>query len=385
MSLKELIKYPESDWLDFKQKWYDDTADLILDILCMANADADNDRYIVIGYNDKEKSFHDITQNRRNRDDFFNILNTANFNRIPNVYLDNIVVDGNELDIITICKTKHRPYFLIKDKNHSIKTRTVRAGVIYSRTGSSNTSVNDTATESLIVDMWRERFGLNLSPKERLEIYVEDIEKWQYVYDDSKNGIITFYYIPFPEFTIEYEYPENMKDYSNPSEHANYLFAQSIGNSYEAVLKFKYHSTILKTEELFICDKMRYNILCPKVDYIYYNPENPLDFHVFANNADISNRGSIISEIDYNRGNGIYHQIRFCYNIKDSFIYYVQMIINSQTHYDIYRDYIYFDETGKKGGENETIKCPNRIYCFQEEDTVLEELSEAYIELQTKN
>ena len=34
MSLKELIKYPESDWLDFKQKWYDDTADLILDILC---------------------------------------------------------------------------------------------------------------------------------------------------------------------------------------------------------------------------------------------------------------------------------------------------------------------------------------------------------------
>ena len=230
--------------------------------------------------------------------------------------------------------------------------------------------------------MWRERFGLNLSPKERLEIYLKDVKNWQHIYDDSKNGISTFYYIPFPEFTIEYEYPPNMKDYSNPPQHVSCLFAHSIGNSYETTLKFKYHSTVLTTEELYICDKMKCKILHPKIDYVYYNPDDPLDFHVFANNTDVSNKGAKISEIDYMQAGGSYHQIRFCYNIKNSFVYHVQQIINSQTNYDIYKDYIYFDETGLKGGENANIRCPHNIYCFQSERTLVEELQDAFIKLQ---
>ena len=104
MELFELIKYPESDWLDFKVKWHEDNARLILDILCMANCDANSDRYLVIGYNE-DKTFGDINIGRKKSDDFFNLLNTSNFNRIPDIQLETISIDGNELDIIIIKKT----------------------------------------------------------------------------------------------------------------------------------------------------------------------------------------------------------------------------------------------------------------------------------------
>ena len=38
MNIHDLVNYPESDWLDFKWEWHDNTANLILDILCLANS-----------------------------------------------------------------------------------------------------------------------------------------------------------------------------------------------------------------------------------------------------------------------------------------------------------------------------------------------------------
>ena len=47
MNLNELLNTQECKYLDFKRQWHKDTADLILDILCMANSDAETDRYMM--------------------------------------------------------------------------------------------------------------------------------------------------------------------------------------------------------------------------------------------------------------------------------------------------------------------------------------------------
>lgn len=385
MDFSNIINYAESDWLDFKREWYKDTTDMILDILCMANSDAESERYIVIGYDESTKQFCPLAENRRNRDDVFNILNTANFNRIPNIHLETVNINENELDIIVIERTKYRPYFLLKDKCPQKCKKCIRAGVIYSRTGSSNTPINECASENDVANMWRERFGLTLSPKERFNIYIQDIDNWKHIYnDDAEKNVNIWYYEPFPEFTMEYIMPENMISYSNPPEHASYNFAHSIGNSYETSLKFKYHTTIIDIQTLIIGDNVKYYILHPHIDYVYYNPKDVMDVHVFANNNLISDRGASIKDIDahaYNR-TGVYNQVRFCYNFFYSFTYCVQKILNK--FYDINKDYRYFDDSQLENGENFGIVCPSQIYLLEENEDVATRLRSEFIQLQKR-
>lgn len=381
MELNELLNEHESDFLDFKQEWYKDTACLILDILCMANSDVKSDRYIVIGYNEEEKKICDISENRLMQDNLCNLLSTSNFNRIPDVKIETINIADNELDIIVIKRSSHRPYFLLKDKQFKTKNKTVRAGVIYTRNGSVNTPINQSAPETQIADMWRERFGLLLSPKDRLKIYIQDCENWDCNYDEEKRTCV-WYYIPFPEFTFEYTSPYNMSDYS-PDEHANVVFAHSIGNSYETSLRYKYHSTILKSESLYICDKNRYYILHPHTDWLYYNPDDYKDIHVFVNNACLSDRGKTIDEIDFNSNQGGCHrQITFFYNIQNSFEYFVQKIINKNSQYDIYKDYFFFYDVCSNSEENKDITCPNKIYLFEQNENIAQRLKNEFLSLQ---
>lgn len=400
MELYELLSQQESDWLDFKRQWYDDTADMILDILCLANSDANSDRYLVIGYDEKENIFGDISINRKNRDDFYNILATANFNRIPNIHLKTIIAERHEIDIIIIEKTNHRPYFLLEDKpkpkkvhkeensKKSKKEKIVRAGVIYTRNGSSNTPINESASENQIADMWRDRFGLTLSSKERLSVYVKDHNNWKYVCNPNDDNANIWHYEPFPEFTIEYNSPENMRDYSNPPEYANDSFAHSIGNSYQTKIKYKYHTTILDADDLFLCDKHHFAILYPHSDWLYYNPKNLTDIHIFHDISQVSDRGKTVMEIDSKgHGRGEHNKVDFYYNINGSFEYYIQRILNNGKYsnnriYNIYIDYVYTDISTYEGNENENIVCPGRIYLIEQDEDIATRLRAEFTTLQ---
>lgn len=123
MNVYELINQPESDFLDFKREWHNDTVDLVLDILCMANSDAQSDRYIVIGYDEKEKAICDVSANRRKLDDIYDTLCNSNFNRLPDIYVETFSIDDKELDVLIIKKTNYRPYFLTKDKVNRARNR----------------------------------------------------------------------------------------------------------------------------------------------------------------------------------------------------------------------------------------------------------------------
>ncbi len=379
MFILDLLEQPESDFLDFKREWHNDTVNLVLDILCMANSDAKSDRYIVIGYDEKEKTICDVSANRRKLDDIYDILCNSNFNRLPNIYVETFSIDDKELDVLIIKKTNYRPYFLTKDKVNRAGNRTIRAGVIYTRNGSINTPIDQSATESQVADMWRERFGLTLSPKDRLEQYINDVRNWEYNYNEENRKYI-YYYIPFPEFTMEYTFPENVQDYSKDN-HSSYIFANSIGNSYTTTLRYKYHTTILKQEDLFLCDKSNYRILHPHADWLYYNPDDYKDLHIFAHSSEYSDRGKRVEEIDYKHSpNGNYHQVVFCYNIKNSFEYCVQEILNNKNYRNIYRDYIYFDSSSED--ENKNIKIPHQIYLFDQDEDIAQRIRQEFLNLQ---
>ena len=63
----------EGGYWDFKEKWYSDNADLLLDIICLANNLQDRDAYIIIGVKDNDCSIVG-TQNDPNRKNTQNIV-----------------------------------------------------------------------------------------------------------------------------------------------------------------------------------------------------------------------------------------------------------------------------------------------------------------------
>ena len=231
-----------------------------------------------------------------------------------------------------------------------------------------NTPVNQSAPENQIADMWRERFGLILSPIERLKIYIQDYSNWSCNYDE-KWKLYVWHYIHFPEFTFEYSLPDNISDY-NPRHHANAIFANSIGNSYETSLRYKYHTTVLKSESLYICDKARYYWLHPHTDWLYYDPENYDDLHVFIKNAQKSDRGKSIDEIDFSAKQGGRHrQITFFYNIKNS-------------SYNLYDDYRFSYIGAPNYEENKGIICPEKIFLIEPNENIATRLKTEFKKLQ---
>ena len=82
----------EGEWWDFKQKHHTNLADLLHDILCMANILYNGDRYIIFGVNDEYEIIGlDLNDSRYTQADILSYLRTKNFaNQINAVDLSDI-------------------------------------------------------------------------------------------------------------------------------------------------------------------------------------------------------------------------------------------------------------------------------------------------------
>jgi len=209
----------EGDYWDFKEKWHTNNADLLYDIICMANNLADLDAYIIIGV-DSAYNFAPIAnESRKNQNDVINVLKTKNFagNIRPTVYVKTISVHGNNIDILIIKNTKHTPYYLATDysaKYEDGKLKTVRSGHIYSRIGDKNTDIDKTADIDKAEYLWKKRLGIDLSPLEKVKFLLAEPENWLPVGTDgecSSNGeyMGMYYNEMHPEFTLHYGIDQN--------------------------------------------------------------------------------------------------------------------------------------------------------------------------------
>ena len=80
MKLSDLLIEDECEWLDFKQSFHDNNVKLLHDIICLANAKADGDRYLVFGVaNNKNIVGIENDKNKKESAEIQDLLNPTAF------------------------------------------------------------------------------------------------------------------------------------------------------------------------------------------------------------------------------------------------------------------------------------------------------------------
>jgi len=261
--IEKLVKgNREGEWWDFKLKHHINLADLLHDVLCMANILYKGDRYIIFGVNDDSEMVGINLEDKRNTQadilDYFRKMRFANYN-IPSVELSTLFFNDKEIDLLTIKNSKNKPYYLTEDERKG-KT-TVRSGVIYSRLGDTNTPKDRCANPYEIEAIWRERFGLNDSASKRFIDVLLDFNNWQY------DGIDSAFYDVDPDYTIKIGESE--------TEGGKFWWEKGL---FEKTVKY-YYSLIYKNVELYKIPVVRYRSenLCipfPNIEYVTYPLKN---------------------------------------------------------------------------------------------------------------
>lgn len=275
MSLEQIIaelieSKKEGDYWDFKREHHHDTNELIKDIICLANTVRHNgDRYLIFGI---DNSFQPVNFNKKEQSIIIDSLSKADFagQNYPDVYLHDIQYLNQTLQVLVIKDKAEKPYYLEKDKitRNNNKEKIIKAGTIYSRVRDKNTANDSVASPSDIEKMWRERFGLDLSPLERFEAYLSDYNNW------IKTSDKKWYYKEFPEFTIEIINTEDYRDDFCQSWHNNCFPNPSV---YQDEVAFRYHQTELYEKRMLLyLDGAKYHLPLPEMATI--NPTNTFEF-----------------------------------------------------------------------------------------------------------
>jgi len=199
-NLKNIIislieKKTEGGYWDFKRCWHVNKANLLHDIICMANNIENKDAYIIIGVtNSSEITDISNDKNRRNTAHLINFLRTKQFvgQFRPIVRVECLLIENKNIDVIVVKNTTNTPYVLEEDFSDSTKssevdssvgsknkTEVVKQGNVYSRIQDTNTPKDKTADYDKVEKLWRKRFYLDASPFEKLSIYLKDTGGWE--------------------------------------------------------------------------------------------------------------------------------------------------------------------------------------------------------------
>lgn len=195
-----VARQSEGTYWDFKRFHHAKKADLIHDVLCLANADHQGRRFLIFGVDDSDLSICEISgdPNRRTQADIAGLFrdNAEKFfqSRFPDFYLAELVVHGKLLDVLVIEDAPHKPYYLVQ------KYEKLKAHHIYTRVCDTNTPVTDAAQPHEIERMWRERFGLGSTPLERMKLYLKQTDSW--VPSNRAGENLLKHHRIFPEFTL---------------------------------------------------------------------------------------------------------------------------------------------------------------------------------------
>lgn len=270
-----LLKQEGSYW-DFKREWYsqDKKADLLHDIICMANNLSNRDSYIIIGVDEEnDYSFSSVMDdpNRRNTQQLVDFLRDKHFagGVRPVVHVENISIGENEIDVIVVHNSDATPFYLTE------KYQSVMSNNIYTRVMDSNTPKNKSADLSHIELLWKKRFGLLASLLERMMIFLKNPGLW----DCSPSCFEEKLYYRFsPEFTIETVMDDSKNGYQY------YLFNQTDIHPRWYDINLYYHQTMLASLEGVSLDGGRYFTPSPRTDGIsltqYHNWDVAFKYYI---------------------------------------------------------------------------------------------------------
>lgn len=238
----------EDDWWDFKREHHHNKADLVHDIICMANNRPRKDSYIIFGVEDATYDIVGVenNENRRNQQGTIDILKNIAFSGgvRPRIEVHTIIIENHEIDVLIVKDSLNVPYYI--EREYFDKGRKVRPYHIYTRVADTNTPIDKQADINDIEFLWRKRFGIDLSIMERLNILLEEYDKWIFDWGNKKYC----YHKDYPEFQIVrtgdfiQDWVPAAAFYMHPGMHS-------------AKLNIMYHSTVIYETELWAFDEYR--------------------------------------------------------------------------------------------------------------------------------
>lgn len=172
----------EGPFWDFKQEHHNNKAELLHDILCLANSITKSNKYLIYGVTDPNVGCEIVgleSKNRRTQTDIIDFLRSKRFagDIRPEVEMQCHTIEGKQIDVLVIFDRREKPYFLKENYRH--KQKTVFAQHIYTRNIDTNTPINSSADFHRIEGMWQERFGLDLQPAQRMLELLRHPEQWE--------------------------------------------------------------------------------------------------------------------------------------------------------------------------------------------------------------
>jgi hypothetical protein len=284
--IKTLIESKrEGQHWDFKEKYPENNASLLHDVICLANALHKGKKYLIFGVSDPKTGckLHGVSgdTNRKSQAELIDFLRSKSFagDIRPEVELRTVEINEVEIDVLIIFDNPQKPYYLKKD--YQVKDKNVRANYIYTRNGDTNTAINESADIGGIEKMWRERFGLDVLPLEKLRIYLLDFENWKW------DGIDSAYYELLPEFTIKVLSSKERQDKSVWWD--GFPWGENLS---ECNYWFYYHTTLLAELTVIHCMREDFSFPYPDVDCIktdnendYATAENTYSFFYYQKNS----------------------------------------------------------------------------------------------------
>ncbi len=173
---QKFFKEDESESLDYKLEYHKNNARLLHDILCLSNADSKNARRLIFGVSDNRQTFPGVAKdpNRKTQASIIDWLRKIKLNYIPNIKLENIIIECIEFDILTIENYPKKPYFLTEYYRDG--DTTLPQGAVYTRDKDVNTPINCCAHDNQIEKMYMERFGMLDEHNKLVKTVLEEAE-----------------------------------------------------------------------------------------------------------------------------------------------------------------------------------------------------------------
>lgn len=276
--LYKLISTPEDEYHDFKVQWYSptDRAEMVRDIFSFINTTHHEDCYLIFGVDDNGEIVGvENDENRLNTQkitDFLHAIPIAN-SRIPRVIIESIHLNNHVIDIMIIKDTVDVPVYLSKDKNFKGSKRPIHGGQIFVRENDTNTPKNESASDYLVERLWKKRFGLDLSIKERYIFKLNDVENWEYI----ENGNETFFL-----YDIDPDYAMFLEDDDiERNKVESYSLNQIRPRLYWQKLLLKFRNRIVAEFLVILLDGARFMSLAPNLGAIPLVTPDLLTFQYF--------------------------------------------------------------------------------------------------------
>ncbi|MCR8928845.1 ATP-binding protein [Priestia megaterium] len=262
-TIEKLIKRKsEGDYWDYKEKWHTHNERLLHDILCFANTEHDKDCYIIFGVSDTGEVVGIDKNEQKKQADIIDLLRSFPFGgeSVPKVRIETLEINDKTIDILIIFNSNDVPFYL---KPRGKKYDCIREGFIYTRNGDSNTPINQNSNFRAIENLWKKRFSINKSIKERALALISLKSEWINESDEYE------YYHKFqPAFTIS-----RVTDYENNSPEF-YSYVMTNEDTTYGEIKICYNGVAVDSYQTVILDSGRYVTTTPIWEWIKFGEYN---------------------------------------------------------------------------------------------------------------